>query len=65
MIKIYDQYIENADNLGAFKADIFKRWRNYLLKYGDQKETEAKEIFKIFDDKKRGNIEAEALLRNK
>jgi len=47
-----------------FNSEIFKRWKNKLLKKDEEKKLEVKEIFKSLDDKRRGFIKGECLIKH-
>lgn len=49
--------------MGMFDADIFRRWKQVLIKMNEYKKVELVELFKNLDERKRGVIKADSLLK--
>ena len=58
---LYDGLIENADNLGMFNADIFRKWKNFLGKQDDTRRVEIRDLFKAMDERRRGFVKGDYL----
>lgn len=57
-------YVEHQGQIGMFDAEIFKKWKQTIVKMNDYKKIELIDIFKRLDERKRGVIKADVLLKD-
>lgn len=62
---VYDNYLEHSDVIGNFNSQIFIRWKSQLNKTDENLTHKIKDVFRVYDDKKRGAIKSEVIIRNK
>lgn len=51
--------------IGMFSAEIFRKWKSVIVKQDESKKNELRELFRVIDEKKRGSIKAETIIRFK
>eukprot|EP00347_Sterkiella_histriomuscorum_P004875 403358755 len=65
LLRIYDNFLENSDLLGNFSPHIFLKWKQQLQRLDEQSQLKIKDLFKQYDDKKKGVVRTENIIKNR